>query len=274
MKKLFGWISSNERQVIELIILFAATIIPFFIDLHELFKDYLSESTLSTDNFFWLIAIEKGKGFAAIIIFCALLMLIRRINKDFVMNHKYLYHDYCYAWYWVCAKILGIRKCNLELVPINMQFKLVLRGTFAEYPFEISEYPSIDDEPECHVSITDSNIASSEINMIIEDTYIIERRQIPESKQCIKTITITRNDGTDHSRHFSQQLINAVVNSARSICDASVVNVFSTTNSLNTKHIASSAFGLSERGNINHLYVFQQEKNGIRKFEPDGYKIY
>ena len=155
-----------------------------------------------------------------------------------------------------------------------MQFKLVLRGTFEEYPLEDAKYPSIDNEPECQVSITNSDIAGSEVNMIIEDTYAIESQQIPESKQSLKTITITRNGGKDHSRHFSQQLINAVVNSARNIGDASVVNVFSTTNPLNTKHIAGSAFGLSERGNTNQLYVFQQEKDGIRKFEPDGYKIY
>lgn len=274
MKKIFEWISSNERQVIEFGVLVGATAIPFFIDLHELFNDFLSESPLSPDNFFWQIAITKGKGLAAIIFFYAVLRLIRRANKDFTMNHKHLYHDYSYAWYWVCAKVLGIRKCGLEHVPINMQFKLVLRGTFAEYPLEEAKYPSINNESECQVSITNPDVASSEINMIIEDTYSIENRQIPESKQCLKTITITRNDGKDHDRYFSQQLINAVINSARNIGGESTINIFSTTNPLNTKHIASRAFGLGERGNIAHLYVFQQEKDGTRKFEPDGFKIY
>lgn len=274
MKKLFDKISSNDRQIVEIIALVVVTSIPYMFDLQVIFKDYLSEHPLSPDHFFWQLAIMNGRIIAAIIIFVAALIVIRKINKDFLMNRKHIYHDYNYAWYWFCAKILGIRKCNLVLVPIYMQFKLVIRGTFEEYPLEESDYPYVDNEPECRVSIINPDIESSEKNMIIEDTYKIEIRQIPESKQGLRTIIVNRNDGMDHGRHFSPKLIETVINNTRSIENNSVINIFATTNPLNTKHIASRAFGLGERGNVEHLYVFQQRKDDNRYFELDGHQIY
>jgi len=43
---------------------------------------------------------------------------------------------------------------------------------------------------------------------------------------------------------------------------------------MNTKHIGKRAFGLGERGNVEHLYVFQQSKDGRRRFEEKGRKIF
>ena len=52
------------------------------------------------------------------------------------------------------------------------------------------------------------------------------------------------------------------------------VNVYATTNPLNTKNIASSAFKLGGRDNFNEVRVFQQERDGIRKFNNKGIVVY
>ena len=52
------------------------------------------------------------------------------------------------------------------------------------------------------------------------------------------------------------------------------VNVYATTNPLNTKNIASSAFKLGGRDNFNEVSVFQQERDGIRKFNNKGIVVY
>ncbi|MFR1088466.1 MAG: hypothetical protein ACLSEP_12170, partial [Mediterraneibacter gnavus] len=43
---------------------------------------------------------------------------------------------------------------------------------------------------------------------------------------------------------------------------------------LNTKNIASSAFKLGGRDNFNEVRVFQQERDGIRKFNNKGIVVY
>ena len=190
------------------------------------------------------------------------------------MNRKRVYHDYCYAWYWLCAKILGIKSCNLVLVPIHMQFKLVIRATFPEYPLDETEYPVVENESESKVSEINQEGSTREINFVLEDTYAIETLQIPKSKQVYRTIKISRNCGPDSSRHFSQKYIEAIIKCIRDLKGQVTVNVYATTNPMNTKHIAKRAFGLGERGNVKHLYVFQQGKDGRRRFEEKGRKVF
>ena len=88
------------------------------------------------------------------------------------------------------------------------------------------------------------------------------------------TIKISRNSGADSSRHFSQKYIEAIIKCIRDLKGKVSVNVYATTNPMNTKHIAKRAFGLGERGNVEHLYVFQQSKDGRRRFEEKGKKIF
>ena len=52
-------------------------------------------------------------------------------------------------------------------------------------------------------------------------------------------------------------------------------NVFATTNPQNTMNIASSAFKLGERGNLDKVIVFQQKQTGNpRRFEKKGKVVY
>ena len=274
MKKLCEKISSNGSQILEIVALIIVTSIPWVVDLQEIFKEYLADHPISPDDFFWQVAFRMGKPVASVVLFFAVLIGIRKFNQGFVMNRKRVYHDYCYAWYWFCAKILGIKSCDLVLVPIHMQFKLVIRATFQEYPLDETEYPVVENESDSKVSETNQEEPTRELNLVLEDTYAIEVRQIPKSKQGYRTIKISRNSGADNSRHFSQKYIEAIIKCVRGLKGKVSVNVYATTNPMNTKHIAKRAFGLGERGNVEHLYVFQQGKDGRRRFEEKGRKVF
>lgn len=274
MKKLRENISSNGRQILETVVLIIVTSIPWVVDLQEIFKEYLANHPISPDDFFWQVALRRGNPVASIILFFFVLKWIRVFNQGFVMNSKRVYHDYCYAWYWFCAKILGIKSCDLVLVPIYMQFKLIIRATFPEYPLDETEYPVVENESDSTVSETNQEEPTREINLVLEDTYVIEAREIPKTKRGYRTIKISRNSGADNSRHFSQKFIETIIKCVRGLKGKVSVNIYATTNPMNTKHIAKRAFGLGERGNVEHLNVFQQGKDGRRRFEEKGRKIF
>ena len=274
MKKVYEFIKSNIRQIIEILILIVVIIIPFSFDFKNMFKEYLENNHLSPDNFAWYTAISHGGYIASVLLLFIILPIIWKFNENFVMNRKRIYHDYCYAWYWCCAKILRIKKCDLVLVPIYMQFKLAINGTFDDYALDDRDYPIIENEPECKITKSNMNADVDEINLILEDTYIIENYQIPDAKRELFTIKISRNDGKDNGRHYSEKLIDATINQVRKLNRIPVMNVFASTNPLNTENIAKRVFALGDRGNIVHLYVFQQNKTGNRLFKTRGYKIY
>ena len=274
MKKVNDSIKSNTRQILEILILLVFVVIPWFVNLETAFKDYLQDNSLSPDNAVAYIVITQGKCVASVILLVFVIWRIREFNKDYVMNKMRVYHEYPFVWYWLCSKILGIRKCSLVLVPIYMQFKLVINGTFDEYPMGEDDYPAIDDEPKCVVTRINTEADSREINLIIEDTYLVEISQIPKEKRGFKTIKISRNDGSSNVRHFSQELIETTIDIVRGLNHDSVVNVYATTNPKNTIIIASNVFALGDRGNIKHLYVFQQKNGQVRAFKPKGYRIF
>ena len=52
MKKLCEKISSNGRQILEIVALIIVTSIPWVVDLQEIFKEYLADHPISPDDFF------------------------------------------------------------------------------------------------------------------------------------------------------------------------------------------------------------------------------
>lgn len=172
------------------------------------------------------------------------------------------------------AKVLGIKKCNLILVPIYMQFKLVVENIFKDYPLDEADFPVIEDEPECIVKKKNMRADLSEINLILEDTYVIESNQIPFRKKTLPTIKISRNIGNSHTRHFSPKFVNAVSEEIRKLPQVYIVNIYATTNPMNTVRIIRSTFKMADRGNIQHVFVYQQKRSGMRRFDGKGHKIY
>lgn len=90
------------------------------------------------------------------------------------------------------------------------------------------------------------------------------------------TILISRDNSVDHNRYDSPKLVQTVVNEVRNLpSNIKKVNVYATTNPQNTMNIASNAFKLGERGNLDEVTVFQQRRTGNpRKFEKKGKVVY
>lgn len=274
MKKIFEGIRDNEVQILETLLLVFCVVFPFIANISELFKDYLEQTILTPQNLISYLAIKKGEYVAAIILFFLAFLKIRKYNKEFVMNQKNIYHNYPLAWYYYCAKMLGIKKCNLVLVPIYMQFQLVIQNVFDEFPLDEKDYPVLNDESNCSVSEINQTDNNSEINLILEDTYLVNEKQLPFEKRKLPTIKVSRNDGQSMERHFSQKFVKAIINEVRKLPEGVHVNVYATTNPMNTMYIAKRVFKIADRGNVKHLYVFQQKKTKRRNFESKGIKIY
>lgn len=200
-----------------------------------------------------------------------LINVIRKSNKEKVFNRKNFYHSKPYCWYWFCSKILGYEKCNLILVPIYTQFKLILRGTFEEYPFDEGIFP----KTKCKIKVKKiiKNTDKKNVNLIIEDTYKIELKQIPIKLIKNNTIIIQRVANRIGERVYSEKLIEKVIEEVRNLEENITLNIFATTNPRHTYEIARKAIALGERSNIKHVNVFQQESYGERNFSDKTYKI-
>lgn len=271
-------IKVNFRQVGEIIALVIVAFGVYILDISSLFKNYLMEYELKPEigNIILYYLLNIGNIGFLIVLLGGLLKIFREFNKDFIMNSSNVYHDYPFFWYWFCARILGIKKCNLILVPIYMQFKLVIEDIFNEYPLDEADFPVIKDEVDSAVEKinTGMDMELSEMNLILEDTYVIELRQIPFSKKNLPTIKISRNINNDHTRHFSPKFIQKISEEIRKLPQINRINIYATTNPMNTLRIIRTTFKMADRGNVDHIFVYQQENKGIRVFCEKGYKIY
>lgn len=236
-----------------------------------------SEPTGFTDLLFNIIVLYYGRIGFLLITSAMTYEMMRKSNADFVMNKGNRYHLSCYGWYWFCSHILGIKKCNLILVPIYLQFKLVINDVFEEYPFDEKRFPTLSQDTVTVEELVPAatGVNDSEINLVLEDTYPIEINQIPERKRNLFTIKISRNRPDNiGQRYYSTQFIETVQSIVRHLPDSVTVNIFATTNPVNTRYIAQNTFQLANRDNIECLYVYQQSSVGNRNFESKGHKIY
>ena len=137
----------------------------------------------------------------------------------------------------------------------------------------LMEYPEIDNE-KVKVIQKNEKEPQNEINLILEDTYVIKNSQIPYSKRNLFTIKISRNGGSNGERHYSEAFMEKIISTVKGLENTSVVNVYATTNPLHTKYIAERVFKSGGRGDIRKLYVYQQNRDGDRNFEDRGHRIY
>lgn len=215
---------------------------------------------------------NKGNIAIGIFLFVLTLFIMRKWNENYMFNKGDEYKNYPYFWYWICAKFFGYTECNLILVPIYLQFKLVIRDTFSKY--YCGEFEKKDNDIVSVKKLNFSN-SSDELNMIIADTYPLQETQIPRDKRLKPTIIISRDNVVDHNRYNSPELVQKVVNEVRNLPSSiKKVNIYATTNPYNTMKIAQDAFKLGERSNVDLITVFQQKRTGSRKFEQAGKIVY
>lgn len=273
MKSIYKKIVANIRPIAQIIGLVLVFLLPSLMNVSgkvekqpELnasqdFKDYIF-------YFLW----EKGNIAIGIFMFVLALFLVRKWNKEYMFNRGDEYKNYPYFWYWICAKFLGYSECNLILVPIYMQFRLILRDTFCKY-----YCGELDKKIDDIISVQKLNFVeiSNEVNIIISDTYPLQENQIPISKRSKPTIIISRDNAVDHNRYDSPELVQNVVNEVRNLpTNIKKMNIYATTNTQNTRKIVQNAFKLGERSNIDLITVFQQKRSDNRKFEKKGKVVY
>lgn len=274
MKIFLKKIEENSRSIIQIILLIISFFLPAIIDASSWIEFFLQNSELNFENAKYYFMLKAGNWVIGIGFMLFVLNQIRKTNKERLFNTKNVYHNYPYIWYWICAKVLGYAKCNLKLVPIYLQFKLVMNDTFAEYDVGTDDdYPIIENE-EIKISKLNWNQVSQEINLVLADTYPITKSQLPVLKKTLSTIVIVRKR-PDQARYYSPQFVAKIVDEMRKLpSNVTTVNVFATTNPKHTKQIAEDAFKLAERGNIKKLLVFPQSNKGERKFGRRGKIIY
>jgi len=273
MKSFCKKLIANVRPICQILGLIIAFLLPSLLNVSkEVVKQpELTASQNLTDYIFYFVW-NKGNIAIGIFLFVVALFIMRRWNKNNMFNKGDEYKNYPYCWYWICAKFLGYTECNLILVPIYMQFKLVIRDTFSKY--YCGELEKKDNDVVSVKRLNSSNI-SDELNMIIADTYPLQENQIPRDKRLKPTIIISRDNDVDHNRYNSPELVGKVVNEVRNLPSSiKKVNIYATTNPHNTMKIAQDAFKLGERSSLDIITVFQQKRTGSRKFEQAGKIVY
>lgn len=273
MKSFFRKLKTNIRPIMQVLSLLLVGIMPSLLNVVNIVAEQpkLTASQNWIDYFFNFVW-TKGNIAIGLFFVVSVMIAIRKMNKGYMFNKGVEYKNYPYIWYWICAKILGYTQCNLVLVPIYMQFKLVIRDVFNDY---YCGNLSNKDDDTISVDRTNMNNVADEVNLIISDTYPINHEQIPILKRMKPTIFLSRDNDLDSNRYFSKELIKTVVNEVRNLPPSlRKVNIFATTNPQNTMHIVQDAFKLGERGNIELITVFKQNKNGLRSFKEKGVVVY
>lgn len=276
LKNFFKKIQANSRPLLQIIILFVLLGLPVYFNATFFLQQYFKKNELDFDNLKYYFLMQFGNWAIGIALASfVLITLIRVSNKEKVFNIKNVYHQYPYLWYWFCAKILGYKKCNLKLVPIYLQFKLVLNDTFDEYYVgEDDEYPEKENELIEIKKVNFVNI-SNEVNLVFADTYPIKMNQLPDNKKQLSTVFVSRENSKDCNRYFSQMFIKDIIITVRGLpINVKNVNIFATTNPKHTLNIVKRAFNIADRGNIDILKIFQQDRSGERIFRKEGIIIY
>lgn len=266
-------LAESLMPIFETFALIGCIYVPVGFDFKNFFGRYLRESIPSPDNFVSIFFFSLGNLFIGMTFFVTLLLRIQSHNATCLFNRGHAYHDYPYLWYSYCAFLLGYKKCRLIHVPIYMQFKLILRNTFDEYPLPDSSFPQ---EEACLVTerwVLEPQ-GGIEYNIILEDTYPIGDENVLRVKPGIATLKISRSNSPDLCRHYNSGFVQRIISQVRKLPDGATVNIFATTNPKHTLEIVRGAFQMAGRGNVSHLYVFQQEGEGTRGFKSKGHKIF
>ena len=274
MKKIIKKIEANIVPIVQLIILVAIFITILKIDGVKLLENFYDKQALGLENLKYYMIMKSGNVIIALLLDVCILFKFRQFNKEKVFNKGNVYHNYPYMWFFIGSKILGYGKCTLKLVPIYLQFKLVLKDTFNEYLIgSDDDYPKKENE---RIVVKKENMVAQfdEINLVFSDTYPVKQDQFPINKKNLPTIFILRDNNNDNNRYYSDMFIKKIVQEVRNLPENININIFATTNPKHTKCIAEQVFKLADRGNIKKLYVFQQESTGNRMFKEKGIRIY
>lgn len=271
-KRLKDWV----RPISQGLVLIALLTLGIWFDFGQVLADFIKTVGYKNDELPDVIRIAAayGRWPLTLAVLIIVTMRIRRCNKGIILNpNNNIYHNHSFVGYCVCRYLLGYTICSLKLVPIPMQFKLVVNGIFPKFIVDKGIHSDLENE-KVRIRKPENQKYTIKINMIISDTYQVRLDQLPCSVNAYTNVEIDRSSA-DHTRYNSEKLVSAVISTVRNLPETvSEINVFATTNPANTYNIANEAFATGDRDSIRHLYVFSQGSTGNRNFKEKGVKIY
>lgn len=191
----------------------------------------------------------------------------QNINKLFNSNGN-IYYNFGYPLFWVSANILGYEKIQLAGIPLYLQYKLVLRGTFPKIIPDFWENHYDTNEGLDNVTHDCSKIesVSKEVNLIISDTYFINNEEICVRYRDLPTIRISSK--LNNSRYLNKELVQKTREMMQLISSKGYteINVFSTANPQNNLNIINSSFRFFDRFSDAKVYVMQKDNGSNSKY--------
>ncbi len=202
-----------------------------------------------------------------VLISTSLLMIFRKKNAERTFNdgHSVYLHN-CYKRLWIAANLLGYRKLQLIGVSIPMQFELINNGVFSEFISESSVVQYDEFKGEIIVEYLIENKKNKVVNLLVCDTYDIPIEKLAPDYLENTTVKISSQRNYSGNRYNNPLLVSTVREEVQKIVNTyNEVNLFMTTNPLNTQGIVGKAFLTLDRLGFDKVSVIQMDDTKIYK---------
>lgn len=202
-----------------------------------------------------------------VLISTSLLMIFRKKNAERTFNdgHSVYLHN-CYKRLWIAANLLGYRKLQLIGVSIPMQFELINNGVFSEFISESSVVQYDEFKGEIIVEYLIENKKNKVVNLLVCDTYDIPIEKLEPDYLENTTVKISSQRNYSGNRYNNPLLVSTVREEVQKIVNTyNEVNLFMTTNPLNTQGIVGKAFLTLDRSGFDKVSVIQMDDTKIYK---------
>ena len=202
-----------------------------------------------------------------VLISTSLLMIFRKKNAERTFNdgHSVYLHN-CYKRLWIAANLLGYRKLQLIGVSIPMQFELINNGVFSEFISESSVVQYDEFKGEIIVEYLIENKKNKVVNLLVCDTYDIPIEKLAPDYLENTTVKISSQRNYSGNRYNNPLLVSTVREEVQKIVNTyNEVNLFMTTNPLNTQGLVGKAFLTLDRSGFDKVSVIQMDDTKIYK---------
>ena len=202
-----------------------------------------------------------------VLISTSLLMIFRKKNAERTFNdgHSVYLHN-CYKRLWIAANLLGYRKLQLIGVSIPMQFELINNGVFSEFISESSVVQYDEFKGEIIVEYLIENKKNKVVNLLVCDTYDIPIEKLAPDYLENTTVKISSQRNYSGNRYNNPLLVSTVREEVQKIVNTyNEVNLFMTTNPLNTQGIVGKALLTLDRLGFDKVSVIQMDDTKIYK---------
>lgn len=273
--KNFSWhLFIVTKIVLPILMLVTLPVIPiifFSTDMVDLSLEILLKSTEKVD-----LAIEILKHLnlsltylISILVLFVLLNFFKKQNANKLFNSNgNIYYNFYYPLFWISTNILGYEKIQLAGIPLHLQYKLVLRGTFPKIIPDFWENHYDTNEGLDNVTLDCSKIetVSKEVNLIISDTYFIKNEEICVRYRDLPTIRVSSK--LINRRYLNKELVQKTREAMQLLRSKGYteINVFSTANPQNNLNIINSSFRFFGRFSDAKVYVMQKDNGNNSKY--------